>query len=145
MDILSFSRMAVIEDKSKANSVADKSIEAQLIAEAIAIYQSDQKIFSSDEKCFEDTKLYDNENIVFGVKVKGTDITFYIIPITNSILTAVATCTATFEKTFVSTFGPFDFQDEKGRSDIIKFFDNYRVHAVAFGEKKARRNSASIK
>eukprot|EP01038_Epipyxis_sp_PR26KG_P004422 gene4422-6251_t len=66
MDILSFSRIAVAEDKSEKSS-SDKNTEGQLIAEAIAIHQSNCKGDSSNTNIKVDH--------ILGLKVKGMEFT----------------------------------------------------------------------
>ena len=66
--------MAVIEDKSQDSPVKKSSIEAQLIAEAIATYQSN----SNKKRDVLGEEKHQNEMPILGVRVKGMVFTFIL-------------------------------------------------------------------
>jgi co-chaperonin GroES (HSP10) len=161
-------KIRVVEDKSDASTTVNINVEAQLIADAIAIYQSrhqqdtksnlNEKLLNAEAIAIghQDTNANSNEkllnvdandHIVFGVKVKvkGMTFTFYIIPITEQILNALSTCCATHLQTEVRRFGPFKFQGTEDRNKIVKTLDYFRAIAKGYGERNVRRNSASNK
>jgi len=139
VDVLSYFRIAVIDDKSEDSNDAEVKTEAQLVAEAIAIFQqaNNQRMTSKNEVCEQASKrskssdndetnvdlVKDNgfsDEVVLGVRVKGMKFTFYVIPVSVQIQTAIRTKTATSTETIVSKCGPFDFQFSKARGSVVQ-------------------------
>ena len=143
MDVFSYLRMVVVEDKSEENPDGETKVEAQLIAEAIAIYQANQSIDRSSlkRKNLDSDNDNDNNNSVFGVKVKGLTLQFFVIPISNQIISAMNTLIPSEQKTYVKKYGPFNFKIKSDRYTIIEMLDCFRQIVVVQGEKSIRRNS----
>ena len=154
MDVLSFFRAVVIEDKSTDSSVAEVNVEAQLIAEAIAIYQANEsKMKQQLEQMHAKEGAQDSDekepafvdNTILGIKVKGMEFTFYAIPITSHIITAMKMCVNTHHKSCVSKFGPHTFQNTEGRRLIIHVLHIFKHITSTVGKQTTRRNSGSLK
>ena len=162
MDVLSFYRAFVFEEKSDASSSADSNVEAQLIAEAIAVFQSSfPEIANNPTSALKDVvgitvegveststssrtlSSYEKNNVILGVKVKGTIFTFYAVPITIHILTALKNCRASSETTTVTRLGSLDFKVEEQRNQIITVLDIYKQMIAVLGEKSSRRPSGT--
>ena len=139
LDIFSFYRMAVIEDKSQDSPVKDSTTEAQLIAEAIAIHQSNS---NKKRDVFGEKKYYD-EMPILGVRVKGTLFTFYIIPVSASIISAIMDKRATSKCTVVKKTERLDFRVPEDRNKIITILDAYHKIVTELGTTSLRRDSGS--
>lgn len=142
MDIRSFYRAFIFEEKSDASTRPDSSVEAQVIAEAIAVFQSSaiqggitnttdasQLLQSSSSSAF-----VPKENVILGVKVRGTVFTFYSIPISNQILNALNTCRAASMPTTVTRYGNLDYRIEEQRDIIITVLDMYKQMIEVLGD-----------
>ena len=81
------------------------------------------------------------KNNVLGIKVKGLKITFYIIPITEQIITTMSTLNRATLKTTVKTYGPFDFRVQPERKEIIETLDIFHQIITYQGRRNNRRNS----
>lgn len=162
IDVLSYFRIAVIEDKSEDSNDPESKTEAQLVAEAIAIFQANQRMRNNivvretegkqaTKRSKHDEKRADAENgtfldeIVLGVRVKGMKFTFYVIPISVQIQTAIHTKTATITGTIVKRCGPFDFQFKNAQHSVIQVLQAYHRIITTVGEKSVRRNSDTKK
>ena len=147
----------LVEDKSDASPLSDSNVEAQLLAEIIAIYQSNKdapsiynnrkEISSLNANTIVSQTINNNESMeildtIFGVKVKGSNFTFYAIPITKSILNALATCTATYHTTQARRYGPFNFKIVDDRRAIIIALDRL-LAMLSDNEDAIRRESYS--
>lgn len=110
-DIRSFHRAFIFEEKKDFNSRYDTSLEAEVIAEAIAVYQSRfgpmmSSVVPSTYTTAASSELSSSaaatslgleaDNVILGVKVQRTFFTFYSIPISDQILTALETCRVFF-------------------------------------------------
>jgi len=129
LDILSYFRMAVLEDKSSDRDFVDS--EAQMIGEAIASCQQNMSILGPGNKRQRtDTATTINEEI-FGVRVNGTYFHFYLIPITNSILNAMESKTSTNIPTDVNKYElTLNFLVANDRETIILFLSVMRNSIV---------------
>mmetsp|Transcript_10488 Transcript_10488/g.9408 ORF Transcript_10488/g.9408 Transcript_10488/m.9408 type:complete len:441 (-) Transcript_10488:52-1374(-) len=153
MDILSYFRIAVIEDKTEDNPVNENKIEAQLIAEAIAIYQDRKRsrsLFEEDSNVNSSTSELnvtsdDDIPVVLGIRVKGTVFHFYVVPISDQILAALNSQKSTTETTQVKKLGPLDFKFTADRTKIIQILDAFHEVATKCGKDSKRRKSGSRK
>ena len=142
LDVCSFYRMAVIEDKSSANNSPECNTEAQLMAEAIAICQANLMISKTQQHLLEKETLSNPVDTLLGIRIKGTVFTFYVIPITLQILSAIFTLKPTTTESVVNKIGPFDFQFLEDRNQIIDILDTFRYVAETKGQNSTTRNSA---
>jgi len=169
LHVLSFYRMAVVEDKRKADHVLNS--EPQLIAEAIAMSQANvasSRKRGSDEispaapdsaPCSPDAATEEigtsaavptpaNETL-FGVRVNGLHFFFYSIPVSDAVLDAMRSVTEAQSATVVSRLysengqNYLDWTDGKERKTIIQLLDWMRDHLLGRGSVSARRPSLS--
>lgn len=149
-DILSFYKMCVIEDKSKAEERTDS--EAQMIAEAIANFQQNDIIVGGDtvETALEVANTSTDETLdeLLGVRVNGCRFWFYNIPITKSIVTAMKNMRSVPDPivTSVKKFGGpsgLDFTDPEHRGMIIEILDKMKQIVQEEGAKSKRRRSGT--
>ena len=146
MDICTYYRAFIFEEKSDASTRPDSSVEAQVIAEAIAVFQSSGEITNTTDasqllQSSSSSAFVPKENVILGVKVKGTVFTFYSIPISNQILNALSTCRAASMPTTVTRYGNLDYKVEEQRDIIITVLDMYKQMIEVLGERSARRPS----
>jgi hypothetical protein len=111
LDVLSIYRMAIIEDKRFQDHVLNS--EPQLIAESIALHQANSGMSkkrrrssrgsSSAEVCSSSSPVEgsDADGNIFGVRVNGLDFYFYLIPVYDTVLTAMSVMSATTTDTIV--------------------------------------------
>lgn len=123
-DLKTFYRIAVIEDKSDVNIASDSNVEAQLMAEAIAMTQAN-RVKSRDGH--PSKKQAVGPDKVLGIKIRGSVFTFYVIPVTNAILDAMTVRTSTTLRTTVMKSRSFDLCDEIGSREIV-------LHLLLFRE-----------
>ena len=136
MDVLSFFRAVVIEDKSTDSSAAEVNVEAQLIAEAIAICQANESKMKQQLEQVHAKEGAQVDNTILGIKVKGMEFTFYAIPITSHIITAMKMCVNTHHKTCVSKYGPHTFQNTEGRRLIIHVLHIFKHITSTVGDRQ---------
>ncbi len=129
-DLKSYYRMAVVEDKSSDN--LDASVEAQLIAEAIAMAQANV-LNCNDEEGEERittprkrSKIHDGLDSVLGIMVRGTRFNFYVIPISHTILEGMRTCRSVQDSTIVCRRYNLDLIVEAERLEILKLLCSFR-------------------
>jgi len=163
LDVLSFYRLAVVEDKRFQNQVLNS--EPQLIAEAIALQQANSKMSKKRKKSISEARaadvaaatensstmcseIEDVEGNVFGVRLNGLTFFFYVIPLSNSVLSAMENKTRAREVTTVFRLQRcsecrFDWMKENDRIIIITMMDALQACASQRGAQSIRRNSAS--
>lgn len=153
MDVVSFLRAVVLEDKSV--DVEGKPIdhsESQIIAEAIAIHQSNQVLKSKggggkSKKARSETSSESSEMTdVVGLRFDGFNIHFYLIPYSLPVLEAMASKREAVECTTVKKLVPvsgnhFDFRIAAHRSTVISFLDLLRQKIQKAGVSAKRRES----
>jgi hypothetical protein len=130
MDVVSFLRMTVVEDKNyDSNNVNG---EPQLIAELIAMLQT-----NAIEGIEESEAVKQQPKLIFGVRVNRLRFWFYFIDNPNHLLTAMANNSIASEVTRVSKLGGdngLDFINKKHRDIIIRTLNAICCH---FREKGA--------
>lgn len=163
LDVLSFYRMAIIEDKRFQDHVVNS--EPQLIAESIALHQANSGISkkrrrssrgsSSAEICSSSSpvEVSDADGNIFGVRVNGLDFYFYLIPVSETVLTAMSAMFATTTDTTVfklakqnSTTCSFDWTEKSDRKIIITMLDafsNFIRHRGAISQRRPSGAAAS--
>jgi len=151
MDILSYCRMAVFEEKS-ISKVNDNSL-PQLIAEAIATYQlnketdirNNKRLRNNDSNSVGINTENDESRTIYGIQVNGLNFTFYKINISEHIEQAMNTSTATNVPTDAYCTSTFDFLIKTERESIITILDCLRQHFEELGQKSQRKNSKDTK
>ena len=132
LNIVSFYRMVVVEDKSK--NKGNPNSEPQLIAEAIALHKANLSIEKGRAEKRQKTNHGSSSsqeelsNEVFGLRVNGSLFSFYKIPVTNSILDVMKTMQEAHQVTQVQRYGSadgLDFLEENSRRDIIHILDYF--------------------
>ena len=138
MDICTFYRFAVIVS-------LEMNTEAQLIAEAIAIYQ--QRVKDNKKRKYNNNSNNNEEfiqpniiidNIVLGIIISDTIFTFYVISISESILNAMFKTLRMKTKSIIKKLENLDFQIPTERLQIIQMLDRYRFIATVFGITKSK-------
>jgi hypothetical protein len=167
LHILSFYRMAVVEDKRVGNDMVNS--EPQLIAEAIAMSQAN-KVESRKRSRSASTESSVNESghssssghpspssstcsaaldgALFGVRVNGLKFYFYSIPVSDAVLTAMSnSCTSTAATTvsrlMYKNSACLDWAVYEQRTIIIRVLDAVRSYLSEKGSKSRRRDSFS--
>lgn len=146
LDLLSFYRMAVFEDKNAAADSDSEQSTSQLIAEAIAaqqynLVQFDKGAFSPGAIMGVDDGKSCGVDSIFGVKVIGCKFFFYVIPISAAILKAMETMSRAEEITTVFQLeSGFDFRFPPDREIIIYILDQMRQNIERKGIQSPRRN-----
>lgn len=171
MDIISFFRMCIIEDKSVENEMCDSR--GQMIAECIAAHQQNVKIKNEESPRNKRVTIqHNNGNVIssssesasspsppssfsaatpplFAVRVNGSRFYFYLIPIGAPILTAMKAKREATEATIVKAFdnneAGFDFTLKKDREKIIQMLDYICNIIKRMGEESKRRDSNTKK
>jgi hypothetical protein len=147
MDILSYCRVAVFEEKNKDQQNYDS--EPQMVAQAIASFQLNVKVDTSNAKKSKSERsekwsFNSSEsvsNIIYGVRVNGLVFSFYQIPITASIRRAMETKEAVHDSTKVKRLCKLDFMREDHRRSIIHALDKLRKIVEESGIKSERLSS----
>lgn len=137
----SYYRIAVVLDKVQDDPNIEVNVEANLIAEAIAMAQANEAI---DKKVESNTTKKQKivEDIVLGIRVRDTRISFYVIPITDAILDALRTCTSSLvSSTQVRRTIFFDLIYPPERKEIFKFLCCYRMIAEQRGVCTRKKSS----
>jgi hypothetical protein len=137
LDILSFFRMAVIEDKILDRHHVDS--EAQMVGEAIASCQQNNKIVGpAAKKQRTNISTVPNDEI-FGVRVSGTFFHFYIIPVSPAVLGAMESKKATNVHTEIIKYESIlNFIEESHRETIIRFLSAMRTVISRQGASRGR-------
>ena len=163
MDVLSFMRMIVVEDK-KSNAMRYLNSEPQLIAELIAMHQrnnweknvSKKRGWTEPEKEKVEEKqeeqesnqepeslqdLLKSEDGLVGIRVTGTSFCIYVMRVSEHVLNAMNCQTQAVNDTYVQRIGPLDFKNENDRGLLISFLDYFRLIMIEKGASSVRRPS----
>jgi hypothetical protein len=148
LDVVSFLRMAVVEDKRFNDEM--KNSEPQLIAELIALFQANagDKAKNSGVNVAKKVKKEEDEKAapIIGVRVNGLSFWFYLIENPDNLLLAMDTCLSASEKTTIKKLGGdigLNFLHPHDRSIIIQTFDTFRLQFCDAGSYANRRDSFS--
>ena len=152
MHVLSFFRMAVVEDKRQQDHMVNS--EPQLIAEAIALSQANSESKSRKRPVSEintatssSSDGTEDRDVLFGVRVNGLRFYFYVIPVSDAILKAMKTKRVAESETDVLCLydggNYFDWGVAERRSVIIKVLDKVRSYMSTRGDGVQRRSSFS--
>ncbi len=145
MDVLTFLRVAVVEDKRvQGQDLIDS--EPQLIAELISIHQNNthKKIELKRKK----DEVEDVEEPLIGIRVNGLKFFFYFFRMTKSLAEAMRRSQSSVEVTLVSRFAGIadhglDFCVPEQRELIIFTLAAIKESVQAMGRKSIRRESYS--
>jgi hypothetical protein len=163
MDVLSFMRMIVVEDK-KSNAMRFVNSEPQLIAELIAMHQrnnweknvskkrgwtepekekveekQEEQESNQESESFQD--LLKSEDGLVGIRVTGTSFCIYVMRVSEHVLNAMNCQTQAVNDTYVQRIGPLDFKNENDRGLLISFLDYFRLIMIEKGASSVRRPS----
>lgn len=154
MDLLSFYRVAVYEDKSEQSNVDSFP---QLLAEIISVHQANSQIReehvakarklkdgSSSSKGIELMETDEKEEQIVGVRVNGSRFWFYVASIGSAIDNAMASQTTACDSTTVYKLGGedgFDFCFAEHREAIIKVLDTICRSLISIGPSRGRLSS----
>jgi hypothetical protein len=147
MDVLSFYRMAVVEDKRLQDRVLN--CEPQLVAEAIAEAQANINV-SKKRKAEDDDHSSESaatlgstnaEDPIYGVRLNGLAFYFYVIPVSKAILEAMSQSVRATRGTKVFRSQRLDWDKVEDRKDIITILDTIRGKLAVSGGTSARRDS----
>ena len=144
IDVLSFCRMVVAEDKSGANARVNSF--PQLIAESISAVQKNLETSTSCKRKWE--QLVEEESAtdstVLGLRVNGTFFFFYNILVSRPILSAMKLKGPASEDTLIKMVGGsegLNFLVPEHREVIVTILDAWRVDIEKKGRDSVRRLS----
>ena len=142
MDIISFYRAVVIEDK-KSDDRDFSGAEAQLVAEAVSAQQSNVvKDHSHPSKRSRSLPTPD-ENTIMGIRVCGFYFTFYRIPYSQPLINSVLNEVVASETTIVQRCrrSGYDFRNAGDRKVVVSLLDSLLDQFTHDGEQAKRRLS----
>jgi hypothetical protein len=144
-DVLSFFCMSVVKDKILQSEMV--SSEPQMVAEAIACSQSNARskkrklsaisaqANTGDEESHESSsaqEFTDDDGDIYGVRVNGFWWYFYVIPVSEALLTAMdSKCSPSATTTVHQCESKFDWRHQEDRLHIITVLDAMRQLLVA--------------
>ena len=141
MDIISFYRAVVVEDKKTDEFMS--GAEAQLVAEAVSAQQSNVVKENSNPSTKSKSPPIADENTIMGIRVCGFHFTFYRIPFSQPLLDAVLNEVVASETTEVQRcrHAGYDFRIASDREVIIVLLDSLLYQFKRDGEQSKRRLS----
>jgi len=142
MDIISFYRAVVVEDK-KTDERDSSGAEAQLVAEAVSAQQANVvKDLSRPTKRSRSLPTSD-DNTIMGIRVCGFYFTFYSIPYSQPLIDAVLNEVVASETTVVQRcrHAGYDFRNAGDRKVIVTLLDSLLYQFTYDGEQAQRRLS----
>jgi hypothetical protein len=140
IDLLSFARIGVVEDKNFHQMHAQHDSTPQLIAEGIAITQYNEKTAGLKRDAESESE------IVYGIRVTGTLFHFYAIAVSQQIHTAMMRQVVPASRTTMSRYKSdvgLDFMSSKDREEIILMLSALQQVATNTGKTSRRRSSMS--
>jgi hypothetical protein len=142
MDIISFYRAVVVEDK-KIDERDLSSAEAQLVAEAVSAQQSNVVKENSRPSKRSRSPPKTDENTIMGILVCGFHFTFYRIPYSQPLIDSVLNEVVASETTIVQRChnGGYDFRIAEERKVIVSLLDSLLYQFTQDGEQAKRRLS----
>jgi len=151
IDMLTYARIAVIEDKNWDEMQKNTDSTPQLVAETIAITQLNEILagFKRDASGSLKTASSSNSqsklNTVYGIRVTGSVFHFYVINVSTNILVALENQTCATSNTtmyrYKSEMG-LDFMLKKDRNEIVLMLSLLQEIALSTGESTPRRRSS---
>jgi len=150
IDLLSFARIGVIEDKNWDEMVKDRNSTAQLVAEGIAITQRNESVGGSKRDAGGDPKGVFEESssicseTVYGIRVNGSQFHFYAIQVSPQMHSALRNQTAASTSTSMYRYkskAGLDFMKKNERNEIILMLSLLQEVATITGKNSPRRNS----
>eukprot|EP01036_Dinobryon_divergens_P032763 gene32764-42421_t len=141
IDVLSFCRMVVAEDKIGANARVNSF--PQFIAESISAVQKNLETSTSCKRKWEELVESATDSFILGLRVNGTFFFFYNILVSRPILSAMKSKGPASEDTLIKMVGGsegLNFLVPEQREVIITILDAWRVDI----EKKGRDSLHNI-
>ena len=136
MDVVSFLRMAVMEDKRLNDTYLNS--EPHLVAELIAMAQAN----SEDEAKINDAQMKGvNAPPIIGVRVNGLSFWFYCVDNTNNLLNAMASNSSASEATRIKKLG----DDTHGLNFLVSADREIIIRTLAAACDQFRSNGLSAK
>ena len=142
IDVLSFCRMVVAEDKNQA-SIRVNSF-PQLMAESISAVQKNLETATSCKRKWEELDESIGDSAMLGLRVNGTFFFFYNINVSRPILSAMKFKGPASEDTSMKMVGGsegLNFLDPAQREVIITILDAWRADIEKKGRDSVRRLS----
>lgn len=142
IDVLSFCRMVVAEDKNQA-SIRVNSF-PQLMAESISAVQRNMETSTACKRKWEDLGESTGDSTMLGMRVNGTFFYFYNIEVSQNILSAMKLKTAAGTRTTMKMVGGsegLNLLDPAQREIIITILDAWRDDIEKKGRESVRRLS----
>jgi hypothetical protein len=144
IDVLSFCRMVVVEDKNQASSRVNSF--PQLMAESISAVQRNLETSTSCKRKWEelDEHIDNDSTTILGLRVNGTLFYFYNINVSPSILSAMKNKGPAPDDTLIKMVGGsegLNFLDPTQRVAIITILDAWRADIEKKGRNSVRRLS----
>lgn len=142
MDIISFYRAVVVEDK-KTDERDLCGAEAQLVAEAVCAQQSNVVKDHSHPSKRSRSPATSEENTIIGIRVCGFYFTFYRIPYSQHLIDSVLNEVVASETTIVQRcrHEGYDFRNAGDRDVIVSLLDSLLYQFTHDGETAKRRLS----
>jgi len=144
LDLLSFARIVIVEDKNVKEMRRESDSTPQLVAEGIALAQYNYAIEQKTKK----RKALEELTTIYGIRVTGHFLNFYVLPISSEIQLSMdrgvlaSTTSKMFRYQTNSQLG-LNFLDENERSVIIRILSILQKIAKQTGEMSDRRDSLS--
>ena len=142
MDIISFYRAVVVEDKL-TDERDSSGAEAQLVAEAVSAQQSNVVRELSRPTKRRRSLPTSDDNTIMGIRVRGFYFTFYRIPYSQPLIDAVLNEVVASETTIVQRcrHKGYDFRNAGDRKVIVTLLDSLLYQFTNDGEQAQRRLS----
>ena len=140
MDIISFYRAVVVEDK-KTDERDFCGAEAQLVAEAVTAQQAN--VVKDHSHPNKKSRSQPTFNTIMGIRVCGFNFTFYRIPFSQPLIDAVLNEVVASETTVVQRcrHEGYDFRNPNHRKVIVTLLDSLLYQFTCDGEQAQRRLS----
>ena len=150
IDLLSYARIGVVEDKNWEEMMLKSDSTAQLVAEGIAITQRNEAVGGQKRDAGGNPKGVSEESsstcseTVYGIRVTGSLFHFYAIQVSPQMHSALRNQTAAATSTTMYRYkseAGLDFMVKEERDEIILMLSLLQEVATRTGETSPRRNS----
>jgi hypothetical protein len=150
IDLWSYARIGVVEDKSWKEMTSVNDSTAQLVAEGIAITQHNEAVKGQKRDAEGNPKAASESSTcsetVYGIRVTGSRFHFYVIQVSPQIHSALKHHAIAAEPTTMYRYksvAGLDFMVKKERDEIILMLSLLQEVAKKTGETSHRRDSNS--
>jgi hypothetical protein len=150
IDLLSYARIGVVEDKNWEEMMSKSDSTAQLVAEGIAITQRNEAVGGKKRDVGGNTKSGTEESqstcseTVYGIRVTGSLFHFYAMNVSPQMHSALRNQTAAATSTTMYRYkseAGLDFMVKEERDEIILMLSLLQQVATRTDETSPRRNS----